>query len=104
MPPNASQNVTFNVVPAINSAATASGQTGVAFNYQITPAPGPVFTSFAALDPLPAGLTLNTGTGAITGIPTALGGPTNVRLTGSNAFGTSAQFTLAITKIGRAHV
>jgi len=95
--PNGSQNVTFNVVPAINSAATASGQTGVAFTYQVTSAPGPVYTSYAALDPLPAGLTLNTGTGAITGIPTVIGGPTNVRLTGSNAFGTSAQFTLAIT-------
>src|SRR5687768_7476195 len=97
VPPNASQNVTFNVVPGIASAATASGQTTVPFSYQITSAPGPVFTSYASLDPLPAGLTLNTATGAITGIPTVIGGPTSVRLTGSNAFGTSAQFTLAIT-------
>ena len=95
--PNGSKSVTFNIVPAINSAPTKSGQTGVAFNYQITAAPGPAFTSYAALDTLPAGLSLNTGTGAVTGTPTAVGGPTNVRLTGSNAFGTSAQFTLAIT-------
>jgi uncharacterized protein YhjY with autotransporter beta-barrel domain len=91
------KTVVFNVVPAINSASAASGQTGVAFSYQVTAAPGPAFTSYAALDPLPAGLVLGAGTGTITGTPTVVGGPTNVRLTGSNAFGTSAQFTLAIT-------
>ena len=91
-------NVTFHIAPAINSAATANGQTGVAFSYQITKTAGPAFTSYAALDPLPAGLTLNTGTGAITGTPTTVGGPTNVRLTGTTAAGaTSGQFTLAIT-------
>lgn len=95
--PSASQNVTFNIVPAINSAPTASGQTGVAFSYQITKTAGPAFTSYAALDPLPAGLALNAATGLISGTPTTVGGPTNVRLTGSNAFGTSAAFTLAIT-------
>lgn len=97
VPPNDSQNVTFNIVPAINSAPTASGQSGVAFSYQITKTAGPAFTSYAALDPLPAGLSLNTSSGLISGTPTTVGGPTNVRLTGSNAFGTSAQFTLAIT-------
>ena len=88
--------VTFNVVPAINSLAAASGQTGVAFTYNITSAPGPAYTSCANLDPLPAGLT-RTGC-TISGTPTVVGGPTNVRLTGTTAFGgTSAQFTLAIT-------
>jgi uncharacterized protein YhjY with autotransporter beta-barrel domain len=92
------ESVTFHVAPAINSAATANGQTGVAFNYQITATAGPAFTSYAALDPLPPGLTLNTGTGAITGTPTTVGGPTNVRLTGTTGVGaTSGQFTLAIT-------
>jgi uncharacterized protein YhjY with autotransporter beta-barrel domain len=91
-------NVTFHVAPAINSSATANGQTGVAFSYQITATAGPPFTSYAVLDPLPAGLTLNPGTGAITGTPTTVGGPTNVRLTGTTAPGaTSGPFTLAIT-------
>ena len=91
-------NVTFNVAPAINSPATANGSTGNAFSYQITGTAGPAFTSYAALDPLPAGLTLNTGTGAITGTPTTVGGPTNVRLTGTTGVGaTSGTFTLAIT-------
>lgn len=97
VPPDGSRAVIFNVVPAINSAATASGQTGVAFSYQITKTAGPAFTGYAALDPLPAGLTLNATSGLISGTPAAVGGPTNVRLTGSNAFGTSAPFTLAIT-------
>ncbi len=93
--PAATRTVTFNVVPAINSAATANGQTGVVFSYSITEAPGPAYTTHAALDPLPAGLTLTAATGVISGTPTAIG-TTNVRLTGSNAFGTSAQFTLQI--------
>ena len=94
--PNASRSVTFNVVPAINSAATVNGQTGVSLPpYSITSAPGPAFTSCANLDPLPAGLT-RTGC-TISGTPTTIGGPTSVRLTGSNAFGTSAQFTVQFT-------
>jgi uncharacterized protein YhjY with autotransporter beta-barrel domain len=94
--PNASKPVTFNVAPAITSSATASGQTGVAFNYTITSGPGPAFTARAALDPLPPGLVLNSGTGVISGTPTTQGS-TPVRLTGTTAAGaTSAQFTLTI--------
>lgn len=92
-----SKTVVFNVVPSIGSSSTASGQTGVAFSYQITANAGPAFTSYAALDPLPTGLTLSTSSGLISGSPSVVGGPTSVRLTGSNAFGTSAQFTLMIT-------
>jgi uncharacterized protein YhjY with autotransporter beta-barrel domain len=94
--PDGTKLVTFNVAPAISSAASANGQTGVAFNYQITPGPGPAYTSYAALDPLPPGLTLNSGSGAITGVPTTQGS-TPVRLTGTTGAGaTSAQFTLTI--------
>ncbi len=95
---SAPKAVTFHVAPAISSAATASGQTGVAFSYQITGGAGPAYTSYAiAAGTLPPGLTLNTGTGAITGTPTAVGGPTNVQFTGATAFATSAQFTVAFT-------
>ena len=91
--------VTFNIavgVPAITSASSASGQTGVAFSYQITATNGPPFTGFTATG-LPAGLTINTSTGLISGTPTVVGGPTNVTLTASNATGTSPNFNLAIT-------
>ncbi|HTB81245.1 MAG TPA: putative Ig domain-containing protein, partial [Opitutaceae bacterium] len=79
--------------PAITSALTASGQTGVAFSYQITASNSP--TSFAA-SPLPAGLSVSTTTGLISGTPTATG-TTNVSLTATNAGGTSSAVTLAIT-------
>ena len=94
------QVLTFNIavgVPAITSAPTASGQTGVAFSYQITATNGPPFTGFSLTGTLPAGLTFNTGTGLISGTPTAVGGPTNVTLMASNATGASPPFNLAIT-------
>jgi len=56
--------------PVITSATTASGQVGVAFTYQITASNNP--TSFSATS-LPAGLSVNASTGAISGTPAAAG-------------------------------
>ena len=56
--------------PAITSPLTASGTVGVAFSYQITASNNP--TSFNATG-LPAGLSVNTTTGLISGTPTAAG-------------------------------
>lgn len=95
---SAPKAVTFHVAPAISSPPTASGQTGVAFSYQIMGGAGPAYTSYAIVSgTLPPGLTLAPGTGAITGTPTTLGGPTNVQFTGSTPFATSAAFTVAFT-------
>jgi len=79
--------------PVINSATTATGQVGVAFSYQITATNSP--TSFAA-SPLPAGVTVNTTTGLISGTPTTAG-TTSVSMTATNAGGTSTAVTLVIT-------
>ena len=79
--------------PVITSATTASGQTGVAFSYQITATNNP--TSYTAT-PLPAGLTVNTATGLISGTPSAVA-TTNVSLTATNATGTSTTVVLVIT-------
>lgn len=87
-------NFTINARPVVNSAATATGFTGVAFNYQITATKTP--TAFTAA-PLPAGLTLNPSTGLISGTPTAVGGPTTAVVTASNANGASPPFNLDIT-------
>jgi subtilisin family serine protease/PKD repeat protein len=57
-------------VPRITSPGTAAGQVGQNFSYGITASNHP--TAFGA-DGLPAGLTVNTGTGSISGTPTASG-------------------------------
>ena len=56
--------------PVVSSAATASGKIGTAFSYQITATGGA--TSYSATG-LPAGLTVNTATGLISGKPTKVG-------------------------------
>lgn len=80
------------VAPEITSASTASGTVGTTFSYQIAASNTP--TSFAATG-LPAGLLINTATGAITGTPTTVGS-TSVAISASNAGGTGSA-NLAIT-------
>src|SRR5438094_2304213 len=92
-----SATLTLTVVnpppPVITSATTANGTVGVAFSYQITATNNP--TSFNATG-LPAGLTVNTRTGLISGTPTTAGTYT-VTISATNAGGTgSATLTLTI--------
>jgi hypothetical protein len=70
--------------PVISSAATASGTHSVAFSYSITASNTP--TSYGATG-LPAGLSVNTTTGVISGTPTTAA-VTNVEISASNVFGT----------------
>ena len=80
--------------PVITSATTASGTVGSAFSYQITATNSP--TSYGATG-LPAGLSVNTSTGLISGTPTAAGTST-VTLSATNGGGTgNATLTLTIT-------
>src|SRR5205823_9737936 len=67
-----SNAVTFPIddTPSITSPLTASATVGTPFSYQITANNNPV--SYNATD-LPAGLTVNTTTGLISGTPTAPG-------------------------------
>src|SRR5439155_12686945 len=78
--------------PVITSPATATGQVGVAFSYQITATNNP--TSFNATG-LPAGLSVNTSTGLISGTPTTAG-TYSVTISATNAGGTGSA-TLVIT-------
>ncbi|MGH8045884.1 MAG: glycosyl hydrolase, partial [Chthoniobacterales bacterium] len=85
--------------PAITSATSASGSVGTPFSYQITATNSP--TSYALVSgTLPAGLSLNPGTGLISGTPTAAG-TTSPALTigASNAGGQgTAPLTITITQ------
>jgi autotransporter-associated beta strand protein len=78
--------------PVISSATTAGGTSGTAFSYQITASNTP--TSYAASG-LPTGLSVNTGTGLISGTPTTTG-VTSATISATNAGGTGSA-TLTIT-------
>src|SRR5438093_1135226 len=72
------------LAPVITSTGAATGQVGVAFSYQITASNSPA--SYNATG-LPAGLSVNTATGIISGTPTA-SGTFSVTLSATNAGGT----------------
>ena len=90
------ETLTFTVnppAPVISSATTASGAVGSPFSYTITASNSP--TSFNATG-LPAGLSVNTTTGVITGTPTGTGSST-IALSATNAGGTgTATLTLTV--------
>ncbi|MEO7812721.1 MAG: putative Ig domain-containing protein [Usitatibacter sp.] len=73
--------------PVITSAATASGIVTQPFGYQITATNFPA--SYGATG-LPAGLSVNTGTGLVSGTPTAAG-TFNVTVSATNSVGTGSQ-------------
>lgn len=78
--------------PAITSSLTASGSVNNSFSYTITASNTP--TSYNATG-LPAGLSINTTTGVISGTPTAIA-TTSVTISATNAGGTGTA-TLVIT-------
>jgi hypothetical protein len=80
------------VAPVITSPATANGTVGQSFSCQIAANNSP--TSFNATG-LPAGLSVNSSTGLISGMPTTSGTST-VTISATNSTGTSSA-TLSIT-------
>ncbi len=90
-----SQVVTFTIIgaPVITSLATASGSTGTPFTYNITATNSP--TSYSVTGALPAGLSVNTTTGVISGTPTA-SGMTTVTVNANNGATGSQSLTINI--------
>jgi fibronectin type 3 domain-containing protein len=85
-----------SAAPVIMSATSASGTVGAAFSYQIVASGSP--TSYNATG-LPAGLSVNTSTGAITGTPTSAGTST-ISLSAVNGNGTgTATLTLTVSSL-----
>jgi hypothetical protein len=76
----------YNIVPRIVSALNASGKVGTAFSYTIGAYNYP--SSFAASN-LPAGLSVNTSTGVISGTPTTAG-TKNTTVAATNTVGTGS--------------
>jgi formylglycine-generating enzyme required for sulfatase activity len=86
-------------VPAITSTSSGSAKANGAFTYQITATNAP--TSYEASG-LPAGLSIDSNTGLISGIPTT-GGIYSIALSARNLAGTgSAPLLLTITSAGPA--
>ena len=88
-------SVTFvpnGLTPVVSSTLTATGTVGSLFNYNITATHSP--TSYGASG-LPSPLSVNTGTGLISGTPSATG-TSSVVISGSNAVGAGAA-TLKLT-------
>lgn len=81
------------VPPVVTSGTSAFGNVRSPFEWQITAASSP--TSFSA-SPLPDGLSIDTGTGLISGTPT-IDGVTVVHVTATNAYGTSPVQDLTIS-------
>ncbi len=79
--------------PTITSATSATGTVGNAFRYQTTATNNP--TSFSA-SALPAGLSMSSTTGLISGTPTTAG-TYSVTLTATDAAGASKPMTLTLT-------
>ena len=86
-------------IPVITSPPTATGTVGVAFTYPITATNNP--TSFNAT-PLPAGLSVDTTTGVISGTPTTAG-VTTVTISATNQHGTGSAL-LVITIVNPSFV
>ena len=82
--------------PVINSSASKAGNLGTALTYQITATNNPA--SFTATG-LPAGLSVDPATGAITGTPTAAG-TTKATIKASNASGTGSAYLTFVIAAG----
>ena len=82
------------VAKPVVTSATTNATVGTAFSYQIQASRSP--NSYGVTPPLPAGLSLNTSTGLISGTPSSSAAQNNYTISASNAGGTG-QGSLTLT-------
>lgn len=92
---SATKTLVINQAPVISSATTAQATVGNPFTYTITSTGSTPFT-FGTTGTVPAWLSLNAGTGVLSGTPPAIGTP-SFGLTATNLAGSAPGKTLAIT-------
>jgi large repetitive protein len=93
------QNFTLivNQAPAITSASGATFTVGTLGTFDVT-ASGVPAVSFSESGALPSGVTFNSSTGVLTGIPTSgTGGTFDLTITASNGVGTAATQSFVLT-------
>ncbi len=95
--------VTYTPAPLVISTTSplTSGTVGVAYSQTLAATGGiPSYTWSIDSGSLPAGLSLNPSTGAITGTPTAAGGPTSItfRVTDSVSVTTTKALSITVNK------
>ncbi|HUR58776.1 MAG TPA: putative Ig domain-containing protein, partial [Opitutaceae bacterium] len=97
--PSSTVGVTPGIAPVITSAAPVGGTFGVAYSHTYVASASPAASFAVSAGALPAGLSLNTGTGAVTGTPTVAGTFTG-SVTATNTAGTSTQnFSIVIAAV-----
>ncbi|HEX3842240.1 MAG TPA: putative Ig domain-containing protein, partial [Acidimicrobiales bacterium] len=99
----ATQSYTLAVVigPSITTPSLPSGEVGVAYSQPLAGTGGTTpYTWSVTTGSLPAGLTLNSATGVISGSPTAAGSPTfTVTLTDANSQTSTKVFTVVVAAV-----
>ena len=93
-----SYTVTINAAVAVNPASLANGTVGVAYSQTVSATGGSgSYTFSVSSGTLPAGLSLNTGSGAITGTPTSAGSSSfTITATDGNGATGSRAYTVSI--------
>lgn len=89
-------SVTAAAAIPVVTPASLTGTVGTPFTYNIIASNAPIISYAISSGTLPAGLNLNTVSGAITGTPTTTG-PVSVNVTATNSSGTSVPATLSFT-------
>ena len=98
----ATLGVTVGITPTITSASSKTSEMATAFSYQITASSPTAILSYGATN-LPTGLSVNTGTGLITGTPTSASNDPvitqNIQVSATNDYGVGSQnVTLSLTQ------